>query len=176
MKTRLIMLSLLLAAGMTAMAGELEVNWHEPGTYVDVKGANESDKRFRERTFRQLEAFLQKQASELPDGVKLSLKVTDLNLAGHVRYNFAMHRDIRVVTDTYWPMIAFDYKITADNQLVDAGSVELKDMSFLHRGSVLNIKYKVLGYEKRLLSRWFKKDVTKVVNNWQQHQKAVMAE
>jgi len=176
MKIRLTMLGVLLLACGSASAGEIEVNWYQPEKYTDVKGANESNKRFKQRTFKQFEAFFAKQAQSLPEDVKIKLTITNLNLAGDVRHNFSLHREIRLVTQTYWPMIEFEYQITAGDKVVDSGKTKLKDMSFLDRGRIRASRSGALNYEKRMLKDWFRKDVEKALLNWRQHQNAVMAD
>jgi len=156
-------------------AGEIKVNWFEPEEYTDVKGADESDKRFQKRTFHQFEKFFTKLSKKLPEDVQLSLKVTNVNLAGDVRYNFNASREIRLITDIYWPAIEFEYQLTSKNKVIDKGEVKLKDMAFMSRGSV-NRRSEVLKYEKRLLNDWFDDHVQTQLANWQKQQSAVMSE
>ena len=51
-------------------------------------------------------------ASEVfPEHLALNVKVTNLNLTGEVRYNYAAQRDIRLVKRSYWPSIEFEYQL-----------------------------------------------------------------
>ena len=156
-------------------AGEINVKWVEPENYTDMKGADESDKRFQKRTFKQFDKYFNKLAEKLPEGVVLAIEVSNVNLAGDVRYNFNMHREIRLVKDLYWPSVEFDYQLSENNNLIDKGEVKLKDMAFLSRGTALK-RHDPLKYEKRLFDEWFKEQVTPQLSQWQHKQDAVMSE
>mgnify|MGYP001076599011 CR=1 FL=1 len=175
MKKISVLLALMLMSGWVN-AGQINVTWHQPDDYVDIEGAEESQKRFQTKTFKQFEKYFAKLAKKLPAEVSVNLKVTDLNLAGDVRYNFALQREIRMVSHVYWPMIEFEYQVKSGEQEIASGNTKLKDMSFMDRGHGSRGSQKPLSYETRMLSTWFKKDVQNMITQWQKHQTAVMAE
>lgn len=158
-----------------AQAGEIKVKWFEPENYTDMKGAEESDKSFQKRAFKQFDKYFTKLAKKLPEGVTLDLKVTNVNLAGDVRYNFNMHREIRLVKDVYWPSFEFEYQLTQNNELIDKGEVEIKDMAFMLRGNRMS-RNEPLRFEKRMFNDWFEEQVQTRVDKWQKQQDAVMSE
>lgn len=166
--------SLLLMAPF-AQAGEIKVKWFEPENYTDMKGADESDKRFQKRAFKQFDKHFAKLAKKLPEGVVLNLKVTNVNLAGDVRYNFNLHREIRLVKDVYWPSFEFEYQLSQNNELIEKGEAEIKDMSFMVRGNRMS-RHESLRFEKRLFNEWFEEQVQTRVDKWQKQQDAVMSE
>ena len=157
-------------------AGQIKVTWHEPEKYRDVAGADERNKRFQKKTFSQFEKYFSKMAQKLPEEVTIQLKVTDLDLAGDVRYNFALHREIRLVSHIYWPMMEFDYEINSGSHHVASGTAKLKDMAFMDRGNVFRGSHRPLSYETHMLSTWFKKDVQTMLHQWQKHHTAVMSD
>lgn len=134
-------------------AGVANVEWSNSDDYRDIRPANETKKRFKERTFKALEAHLVKLAEQLPEGFQLKLKVTDIDLAGNVE--FGRTQPIRIVRQMFSPSMDFEYQLLdAKNEVVKSESVELKDMNFL---SHLN-KYKSrdsYAYEKLMLDKWF---------------------
>lgn len=156
-------------------AGNVKVIWHEPTKFSDVKGAEESDKRFQKRVFKQMEKHIIKLATPLAEHITIELKVTDFNLAGDVRYNFNMNREIRLVKSMYWPKISFDYKVLNKTDLIDSGSVVLKDMAFMQRGGLLRNSSDSFKYEKRLLTEWFDKTLQQKIDNYQKQQSAIMS-
>lgn len=161
---------------LAAFASPVKVNWHEPENYTDVRGADEHDKRFQKRVFSQLEKHLTNLAETLPDGFALEMTVTDVNLAGDVRYSFSMHREIRFVQSLHFPRINFDYTLTNNGQLIDKGSVALKDMAFMDRATAVRVSNDTFKYDKALLTRWFKKDLSTILAQYDKQADAVMSE
>ena len=172
MKLFTIWVGALLLTSQPAFSGNIDVNWHEPENYKDVRGADESDKRYQKRVFKQFEKFFQREAKRLPHDVMLKLKVTNINLAGEVQYSFDMGREIRMVSSLHWPKVEFEYLLAKGDRIVNKGQVSLKDIVFMDRAAPLGRDF--LMYEKRLLSEWFRKDVEVMLANWHKQQHAVM--
>lgn len=157
------------------LAKPVEITWQEPKKYTDIRAANGGSKAFRERVFSQLQQHFNKEAEKkLPDGMALKVTVTDINLAGDVRFNFGMNQEIRVVKDIYWPMLKFDYQLVENGKVIKQDSVTLKDMSFLNRG-INKANGGSYFYEKRLISDWFRKDVQQTLVQLQKRDTAVMS-
>ena len=161
--------------GFAVQAGTVEVKWHDPKEYTDIKPANESKKSFQRSVFKHLEKHWAKMAEkELPDNISLKVKVTNLNLAGDVRYNFSMSREIRLVKHLYWPSIEFEYSFYDGEQLIKTEQVTLKDMAFMDRGSQIR-RNTAYYYEKRIITDWFVDDVQMMLAQWKKQQTAVMS-
>jgi hypothetical protein len=152
---------------------QVKIKWQEPQSDVDVKGANESDKRFQKRVFRRLEQHLNQLAEDLPQGITLELLVSNVNLAGDVRYNFAMNQEIRLVEHIYWPMMAFQYKVKSGDSVVLEDEVKIKDMAFMDR-IMLGSRRDFLSYEKRMLKDWFERKLLPQVEQAIKQHNAVM--
>ncbi len=137
-------------------AADSEVTWTNPDKYRDVKaGQNENRKRFQERTFANLEKHFAKLAAKLPKGQKLTIDVTDVDLAGDV--NAGGIDRIRIVKDLYFPRIEFSFQLTdANGTSILADSINLKDMGFM-TSSHLKYRNDSLGHEKKMLDDWFSK-------------------
>lgn len=134
-------------------AAEVKVDWHEPGKYRDVKEANGSDSRFKKRVFKEFEEHFTELAADLPADQTLSLKVTNVDLAGDIRFRGA--QEYRLVKDLYIPRMSFSYQLTdKQGQSIKQDKVEVKDMSFLSR-SMPKHKRGLINYEKRMLTEWF---------------------
>lgn len=170
-----IMTTVLLFMSTHGVAGEITVTWKNPETFSDVRAANESQSKFRDRVIAKLTKHWQEQAEQLPDGIKLEIVMTNLNLAGQVEYSFAMNRDIRVVKNLYWPRMSFEYKLLDGKSVINKGQEQLSDMMFMDRGN-LRSNRDVYSYEKRIISDWFVDHVPVMLAQWQQHRNAVMSE
>lgn len=164
-----------LSTGLTAQAGEVKVQWHEPESYTDVRAANGGNKVFRERVFKNLEKHFNKMAGEvLPEHLALNVKVTNLNLAGDVRYNYAAHRDIRLVKRIYWPSIEFEYQLLDQGNVIKTEQIKLKDMSFMDRGSSIRNRGSYF-YEERIITDWFIKEIKPMLAQLDKQKTAVMS-
>ncbi len=153
LKISLIPFFLLTTIG-SVTAGESEVIWTEPDKYTDVRSGNENRKHFKERIFKNFEKHFAKLSEKLPEGKTLKINVTNVDLAGDVR--FSSMQQVRIVKDIYIPRIEFSYElINTDKSIAASGDVDLKDMGFMTSSS----SYKsnsVLYYEKRMIDKWFK--------------------
>ena len=137
----------------TAFAAGSEVTWLEPKKYRDIDPGEENRHGFRTRTFKEFERYFAKLAGKLPKDQLLKIAVSDVDLAGDVR--FGASRQIRVIQEIYIPRMTFSYQLlAADNTELAAGAVKLKDMNFMH-GSQLRRRNAPLNYEKNMLDSWF---------------------
>ncbi|WP_438864437.1 DUF3016 domain-containing protein [Neptunicella sp.] len=139
--------------------GELEVNWDKPDKYRDVKPTSQTRSSFRKQTFEDIEKFLTKELKDLPDGYKLSMTVTNLDLAGEVwpgmMVGLNSSSDVRLVKNLDIPRMDFSYKLTdSTGATLKEGTEELKDMAFMDRGGRIHESDR-LHYEKNMLQRWF---------------------
>lgn len=142
-------------------SAQVKVTWGDYTEFTDIKSANESRKRFAERTFANLEKYIAKLARDLPEGHQLSIKVIDLDLAGRVLpASFAglgMHTidNIRVIKNIDIPRVKLSYVYTgADGVELKQGEVNIKDMSFLSHHNPVS-RSDSLKYEKNMLRKWF---------------------
>lgn len=138
-----------LAAGPAQAAGEAEVQYQQPERYTDA-GFGIAE---RERTQALLTRQLERLAQRLPDGQRLKVTFTDIDLAGEVDA-FSPHR-LRVMGQLPdAPRLALRFELTQDGQVVARGEERLSDMAYLVRRSGLDSR-EALPYEMRLLSEWF---------------------
>lgn len=158
----------LIGSSQVLATTQVEVQWQNPEKYRDVRPASESRKRFRESTFKKLDAYLQELSSKLPDGSKLLMTVTDLDLAGQVwpaSFTVLGHgsSDIRVIKEVDIPRMSFNYQLmSSSGEILQGADVDLKDMSFMNRAS-RRFRSDTLGYEKSMLKRWFDKEFSEQI-------------
>lgn len=150
-------LTLMAAAGTAALlalapahaAGVAEVQYQQPERFTDA-GFGSAE---RERTQALLTRQLEQLAQRLPDGQRLKVTFTDVDLAGEID-NFSPHR-LRVMGQLPdAPRLALRFELTQDGQVVARGEERLSDLAYLVRRSGLDQRA-ALPYETRLLSEWF---------------------
>ncbi|WP_412970875.1 DUF3016 domain-containing protein [Glaciecola sp. MF2-115] len=153
----------------TEVQSKVAIEWIEPKKFRDVEHPTISRKRYRESVFEELEAYFSELSEALPDGRKLSIKVTELDLAGTVQtqsmaglnhYSQSSRANIneyRIMRDIDIPRMTFSYELKDESgQVIKEEEVNLKDMSYLSSVNSIH-KNTALRYEKAMISEWFKK-------------------
>lgn len=142
-------------------SNRVEIQWVNPDDYSDIRPSNQSRSRFRERTFKQLEQHFESLATRLPEGQRLKLSVTNLDLAGQVwpayMIGIGFGSDVRLIERVDIPRINFSYELSdVDGNVLRQGEEKLKDMAFLDR---ISPRYRngALRYEKNMIQNWFVK-------------------
>jgi hypothetical protein len=161
--------SLILGVSNAQAKAEVEITWEKPKEYTDVKPTNQSRTRFREGVFKKLDEHFAELAERLPDGQKLSVTVTDLDLAGQVwpssfvGLGSGAGSDVRLVKRIDIPRMEFSYTLTdANGAVIKKDDVKIKDMAFQDsiRGHSSN---DTLRYEKNMIKEWFDDEFPKLV-------------
>jgi hypothetical protein len=138
--------TLALQALAVQAAGKIELTWVEPEKFAD-SGHTAAD---RAATLQALGEHVQRLAGELPNGQTLKIEVTDLNLAGEVR--FTPSRDVRVLRNRAdWPTMQVRYTLVADGRVLKSGQTRLSDMNY-----GFTQRRDAYGYEKRMIDTWFR--------------------
>ena len=94
----------------------------------------------------------------VPDGQKLTITFTDIDLAGDYEpWHGAEAMDVRVVKEIYPPKLDLEFKLTsADGKVDKEGKRQLRDLLFMSRLS-LN-RDDPLHFEKSMLEDWLRKE------------------
>ncbi|MFT5675278.1 MAG: hypothetical protein ACI808_001208 [Paraglaciecola sp.] len=169
-KLMLVIVSGMLIVGSSQLSAkaEVEITWQNPEKFRDVKPANDSRKRFRERTFKKLDEYFVELAERLPDGQKLLITVDDLDLAGQVwpaSFVGLGHgsSDVRLIKSIDIPRMSFQYKLEdMSGEVLQEAEVKLKDMSFQDRHNPF-FRSENLRYEKNMLRDWFNDEFPEVI-------------
>lgn len=137
----------------------VEVIWVNPSDYSDIRPSNQSRRRFKERTFQDLESHLEKLARRLPEGQRLKLSVTNLDLAGQVwpahMAGLGFGSDVRLIERVDIPRMNFNYELLdSTGNVIKAGEEKLKDMAFQERAAA-RYRNETLYYEKTMIKDWF---------------------
>ncbi|WP_158966391.1 DUF3016 domain-containing protein [Paraglaciecola sp. L3A3] len=145
----------------------VEITWHNPEKYRDVRPSNGGKQKFMNLTFKRIDQYMLKLAKTLPKSQRLVITVSDLDLAGQVwPASFAGFgagmTDIRVVKSVDIPRINFAYQLlSADGKIVKQAQVELKDLNFM-ASSNMPFSSDSLHFEKNMLKRWFKQEFPRI--------------
>ena len=140
------------------MAGEVSVIWQNPERYADIESNDLDQQAFQTKLFQTLEKEFSKQADSLPEGSKLTVTVTNLDLAGERR----IRKDgdfQRVVKASNFPKIALDYSLTAASGAVlsEQQGMQYSDLDFLDAATMLsaNKSPRAFYYETEMIRHWF---------------------
>jgi hypothetical protein len=143
-------------------SGRAEVQFLEAEKFTDVGGGLD-DKSDKKGYLTMLRDHVDRLAGEyMPEGQKIALTFTDIDLAGDFPPASRAARDsVRVMKDIYPPRMAFSYRITdASGAVVKEGREELTDKNFLTTGAMTD-RSDPLRYDKMLLSDWFRSQFAK---------------
>ena len=138
-------------------AGESAVKWHDFKDYRDVRASNQTKASYHKQITKQFEKHFSKLAEQLPKDYKLNVEITDVDLAGDVR--FSGTSEIRVVEPIFFPRINLNYSLVnkEGDVISEANDVELKDMGFMDR--IRRGREESFDHEERLLTQWFGEQV-----------------
>jgi hypothetical protein len=142
----------LLAAGAAA-AGSVDVRFDHPENYADARTTLGDAASIRE----QLAAHLRSLGERLlPADQHLKVEVLDIDLAGEMKYSWRMASEVRVLRGRAdWPRIKLRYWLESGGQQLAKGEEVVADMDYLN-DSFGSVGSESLGYEKRMLERWFR--------------------
>ena len=154
---------LLMFMALQVNAAEVKVTWQDPDEYTDIReGFSYTRSGFRKHVFTVFEKFLADRAALLPEGQKLNMTVTDLDLAGETRFNFD---EIRIIKREYIPRMKFSYQLLdKSGKELASGEESLKNMGMSHT-YLTKPSEDQFKYEFDMLNSWFKKTFAEQIKN-----------
>lgn len=161
--------TLMVASTSSFAKADVEITWENPKKFRDVQPTMQSRAKFRAQTFERIEKYMNKLSEGLPEGQTLSMKVTNLDLAGKVwPASFvglgSGGSEVRLIKSVDIPRITFSYTLTdSDGTIIkQSEEIKLKDMGFQDRHNPF-FKSESLRYEKNMLRRWFNDEFPSLV-------------
>lgn len=139
-----------------ALAGDAKVTFLAPEKFTDILSGDESLEDAQKTVTKEFGQIFSRLGKKLPDGYHLEVSVTDIDLAGAVRYS-RIHqvKNIRIVKDTDWPRIKFSYTIKdASQNVLASGTEDLRDLGFAH--NQFNTSNSEFKFEEQMLRDWFR--------------------
>ena len=150
-----------LALSLPAIGQEapVQVQYVHAEEFADVGNRRFSDERIRAAYLEQLRSHLAKRAgSRLAAGERLSVSITEVDMAGEFEAWRPPSGEARIVKDIYPPRIDLSFRLAADDgKLVKEGARKLRDPAFLAGAN--RYPDDPLRYEKALLDRWLEQEL-----------------
>ena len=148
-RLRPILAALLLAVAWAAPAASVQVEYGDVAKFTDAGRTYGSD---RDAALEGLRRHLEMRAGRLlPEGERLAVTITDLDLAGSYEQSQRYSREVRIVRRTYPPRIDLAFRLTRGDTVLKEGTRSLRDTTF---NESLRYKDDALGYEKAMIDRW----------------------
>lgn len=138
-----------------APAPKTEVIFDHPEKFTDVRDSYVATEKGRDAILDTLRSYLVRNTEHLiPDGDKLTITFTDIDLAGEYEpWRGAQYDDVRIVKDIYPPAFKFTYSVTdPSGKVIRQGSENIRDMNFQMRLTI--DPSDPLRFEKDILGEW----------------------
>jgi hypothetical protein len=132
-----------------------EVVFVHPESFTDIKDYYNPTDKGEEAILRRIRNFLVRDTERLvPEGYKLTLNFTDIDLAGDFEpWRGIKWQDIRIYTENYPPTFKFTYSITdSSGRVVRQGTETLRGSGYLLHEPLDSMD--TLRYDKDVLNTW----------------------
>ena len=148
----------ILALGAGAASAGVTVNYVNAEKFSDLPVSSWE----RQEVLRELAGHFDKLGKQLPEGLDLTVDITDIDLVGR-GYPGMTARELRLArTVAEWPSISLRYAVTSNGQVISSGAERIKDMNFHSRRNV-RPEDGNLRYEKRMIDEWFDRAILQKV-------------
>lgn len=132
----------------------------EPEHFTDASDSHGGSDHGRDGVLAELKTYLQEHAKAyLPKGAKLSVKITDVDLAGEFEpWRGPSAMDVRIVKEIYAPRINLSYQVVdASGTPIKQGERVLTNMNFLQTASPATVN-DPRRHEKALIDDWIRSE------------------
>jgi hypothetical protein len=142
-----------------APTSSVSVAYVHPEKFSDVGDSRMPFEKTRDAYLEDLRKHIVRSASRLLSGQqKLTVAITDVDMAGSFEPWHARMNDVRVVKDIYPPRIELNFTLTgADGAVVKQGERLLRDSSFLMTSTPYGNQ--PMRYEKDMIDRWLEREL-----------------
>lgn len=143
-----------------APSARADVVFVAPEKFTDVRDSYTGTDSGRDAILEQIRDYFMDEASRfVPEGDKLAISITDIDLAGDFEpWRGPRWDDVRVVKDIYPPRIDLSFRLTdASGRVIKEGKRELRDLSFLMKITT-TFPDDPLRHEKTLIDDWFRSE------------------
>ncbi len=161
--TALLALSTIIAvhAADTKSPPRTQVIFSHPDQFTDASDGPRGTDIRRDVNLGEIRDYLVRRAQAyVPEGDKLTVTVTDVDLAGEVEPWRTRAQDIRIIKEIYPPTIDLTFTLTdANGRVIKEGKRHLTDQTF-----TMNINQNPSDsrvYEKRLIADWLQREFHK---------------
>lgn len=150
------------SAATPQTSSRAEVTFSDPDKFTDAsEGPRGSDIR-RDVVLDEIKSYIQDRANRfVPEGQKLSVTITDIDLAGEVEPWRTRSQDVRIVKEIYMPRIDLNFKLTdSSGAVIKEGQRHLSDMNFMQKLNPID-RNDPRVHEKALIDDWLRREFGK---------------
>lgn len=155
--------------------GSVRIEWIDPDSFSDIRRSNgfPNSKKYRNHIFTELHEQFEELVEKLPDNHSMVVQVTNLDLAGDTRvggtvlygqidvsrFGAGGLNDVRIMRQIDIPRMTISYQIidATGDVVMQEQEVNVKDFNYLQSG-IGNRASRPFYYEKRMLTKWFRKE------------------
>ncbi len=155
------LVALFAISGLHAVAAQAapraEVTFVNPDDFSDAANAPRGSSSGLDQNLNSLRAYIVERSNlYIPEGQKLTVKVTDVDLAGEYEpWQSGRLQNIRVVKFIYAPRIELSFKLTdTDGAILKEGTRSLRDPNFMLNRRLATSDPR--EYEKAMLDDWLR--------------------
>lgn len=148
-----------LSAAPDEKLSRVEVTFGDVEKFTDAADGQRGSDFRREENLDEIKDYIVRRASSyVPEGQKLSVTITDVDLAGEVEpWRTGRAQDVRIVKDIYIPRIDLEFRLTdASGAVIKEGKRTLKDLAFNMKLRINNSDPRI--YEKGLIDDWLRSE------------------
>ncbi len=162
MKTKLAMLALaplLIFKAQSAFSQSgIDVQFIEPGKFTDAypRGRSGPERELNATLEALRKVIVDSGNKALKPGDELKMEVLDVNLAGDFPPTQSLSNEVRIMRDVAWPSMKVRYALKRGGK-ESKGEAMISDMAYLQSGSLCSGE--ALCYERRMVERWFRKEL-----------------
>lgn len=147
-------LAAVFALGAGAASAAVTVNYVNMDQFADLPSSDWE----KEEVLKGIADYIKKLGADLPAGQDLTINIYNVDLAGREYPGNRASGDMRVLEGkSDWPLIELQYSLSANGQVIDSGTAQINDVSYMNRMMKRSQETDRLRYEKRMLQAWFKK-------------------
>jgi hypothetical protein len=144
-------------------ASRAEVTFSDPEKFTDAADGQRGSDFGRDGNLAELRNYLMQRAnSYIPEGQKLIVTITDVDLAGEIEpWRSPRMQDVRIIKSIYAPKIDLTFKLVdANGAVVKEGKRELRDQTF--DMNIYPNRNDPRVYEKALFDDWLRSEFGRV--------------
>lgn len=143
--------------------GYAEVLFFEPQKFTDVRDSYMGDASRTTYLEQIRDHLLEKAKYYVPEGHRLSVTFTDIDMAGDFEpWHGPRWDDVRIVKDIYPPRMTLVFRLTdAAGNVVKEGKRDLRDLAFMMKIS-MSFRDDPVRHEKALLDDWLRDEFPRV--------------
>ncbi|HVU36204.1 MAG TPA: DUF3016 domain-containing protein [Opitutaceae bacterium] len=147
------------AAGANTDATQrADVTFVNPDKFTDARDSYQGTDAGRDANLAQIREYMLKEANRyIPDGDRLSISVTDVDLAGDFEpWRGGQWDHVRIMKDIYPPRLALTFRLTdSSGNVIKEGTRRLQNLTYLQELVPQFFRDDPLKYDKALIDGWY---------------------